>query len=65
MNAIGNFDLSKETLNFIVNRTINVCVRATDYIFCMQKSRTFKLVKTDTDVSSNMSYYGEYYCKSR
>ena len=65
MTAMGNFDLSKETLNFIVNRTINVCVRATYYIFCMQKSRTFKLVKTDTDVSSNMSYYGEYYCKSR
>ena len=24
MTALGNFDLSKETLNFIVNRTINV-----------------------------------------
>ena len=36
MTAMGNFDLSKETLNFIVNRTINVCLRTTYYIFCMR-----------------------------
>ena len=30
----------------------------------MGKSRTFKLVKTDTNFSSNMPYYGENYCKS-
>ena len=36
MTAMGNFDLSKETLNFIVNRTINVCIRTTYYIFCMR-----------------------------
>ena len=35
MTAMGNFDLSKETLNFIVNRTINACIRTTYYIFCM------------------------------
>ena len=33
--TMENFDLSKETLNFIVNRTINVCIRTTYYIFCM------------------------------
>ena len=27
MTALGNFDLSKETLNFIVNRTINLRMR--------------------------------------
>ena len=36
MTVMGNFDLSKETLNFIVNRTINVCIRTTYYIFCMR-----------------------------
>ena len=36
MTALGNFDLSKETLNFIVNRTVNVCIRTTYYIFCMR-----------------------------
>ena len=36
MTELGNFDLSKETLNFIVNRTINVCIRTTYYIFCMR-----------------------------
>ena len=36
MTAMGNFDLSKETLNFIVNRTINVRIRTTYYIFCMR-----------------------------
>ena len=35
MTAMGNFDLSKETLNFIVNRT-NVCIRTTYYIVCMR-----------------------------
>ena len=35
MTAMGNFDLSKETLNFIVNRTINVCIRTTYNISCM------------------------------
>ena len=34
MTAMENFHLSKETLNFIVNRTINVCIRTTYYIFC-------------------------------
>ena len=36
MTAMRNFDLSKETLNFIVNRTINVRIRTTYYIFCMR-----------------------------
>ena len=36
MTAMGNFDLSKETFNFIVNRTINPCIRRTYYIFCMR-----------------------------
>ena len=37
MTAMGNFDLSKETLNFIVNRTaIHVCIRTTYYIYCMR-----------------------------
>ena len=36
MTAMGNFDLSKETLNFIVNRTINACTRTTYCIFCMR-----------------------------
>ena len=36
MTAMGNFDLSKETLNFVVNRTINVCIGTTYYIFCMR-----------------------------
>ena len=35
MTAMGNFDLSKETLNFKVKRTIIVCIRTTYYIFCM------------------------------
>ena len=35
MTAIENFNLSKETLNFIVNRTIKICIRKTYYIFCM------------------------------
>ena len=34
--AMGNFDLSKETSNFIVNRTINVRIRTTYYIFCIR-----------------------------
>ena len=36
MTAMGNFDLSKETLNIIVNRTISVCMRTGYYIFCMR-----------------------------
>ena len=36
MNAMEDFDLSKETSNFIVNRTRNVCIRTTYYIFCMR-----------------------------
>ena len=36
MTAMGNFDLSKETLNFIVNRSINVCIKSTYYLFCMR-----------------------------
>ena len=35
MTAMGNFDLSKATFNFIVNRTINVCIGTTHNIFCM------------------------------
>ena len=35
MIAMRNFDLFKETLNFIVNRTINGCITTTYYIFCM------------------------------
>ena len=31
----------------------------------MGKSITFKLIKTDTNVSSNTPYYGEYYCKEK
>ena len=27
--------------------------------------KTDKLVKTGTNVSSNMPYYGQYYCKGR
>ena len=37
MTAMENFDLSKETSNFIMNRTINICIRTTYYIFCMRK----------------------------
>ena len=33
--AMGNFDLSKETLNIINNRARKVCIRTTYYIFCM------------------------------
>ena len=55
-------------MNFIVNRTINVCIRTTYYTFCMCNNEwenpTFKLVKTDTNTPSNMPYYSEYYCKS-
>ena len=71
MTVMENFDLSKETLNFLVNRTINVCIRTIYYIFCMRNKewenpeKTDKLVKTGTNVSSNMPYYGQYYCKSR
>ena len=36
MTAMGNFDLSKETLNFAVNRTINICIKTTYYTFCMR-----------------------------
>ena len=36
MTAMGNFDLFKETLNLIVNRTTNVCIRTTYFIFCMR-----------------------------
>ena len=36
MTAMGDFDLSKKTLNFIVNRTINKWIRTTYYIFCMR-----------------------------
>ena len=36
MTAIENFELSKKALNFIVNRTINVCIGTTYYIFCMR-----------------------------
>ena len=36
MTAKGNFDLFKETLNLIVNRTTNVCIRTTYFIFCMR-----------------------------
>ena len=36
MTAIENFELSKKALSFIVNRTINVCIRTTYYIFCMR-----------------------------
>ena len=36
MTVMGNFDLSKEILNFIVNRTINACIRTTYCIFCMR-----------------------------
>ena len=34
MTEMGNFDLSRETLNFIVNRTISVCIRTTYNISC-------------------------------
>ena len=54
MTAMENFDLSKETLNFIVNRTINVCIRTTYYIFCVRNKEWknpellnwWKLIKT-------------------
>ena len=36
MTAMGNFNLSEETLNFIVSRTINTCIRTTCYIFYMR-----------------------------
>ena len=29
MTAMGNFDLSKETCSFIMNRTINICIKTT------------------------------------
>ena len=32
MTVMRNFDLSKDTLNFIASRTINVCIRTTYYI---------------------------------
>ena len=69
MTAMGNFELSKETLSFIVSRTINVCITTTCYIFCMcnkewKKTRTLKLMKTDTNALSNMPYYGEYCCEN-
>ena len=69
MTTMGNFDLSMKTLNFIVNRKINVCIRTTYCIFCMRNKEwknpeLLKLVKTDTDVSSNIPYYKEYYCNS-
>ena len=35
MTAMGNLDLSKETLYIILNRTISVCIITTYYIFCM------------------------------
>ena len=59
MTAVGNFDLSKETLNLVVNRNIKR-MHKNDRLYIlhalkrMGKSRTFKLVKTDTNVSSNM-----------
>ena len=34
MTAVTNFDLSKETLKFIVNRTTNICIGTTYCIFC-------------------------------
>ena len=36
MTAMENFDLFKETLNFMVNRTIKAFIRTTYYIFCMR-----------------------------
>ena len=36
MTAMKNFDLSKETLNFVANRTINVCIRTIYCILCRQ-----------------------------
>ena len=68
MIAMCNFDLSKKTLNYMVNRTINVCTRTTYYIFCKRNKEWESpelLNWTDTNVSSNMPYHGEYYCKSR
>ena len=60
MTTMGNFDLSMKTLNFIVNRKINVCIRTTYYIFCMRNKewknpKLLKLVKTDTNVSSTVT----------
>ena len=68
MIAMRNFDLFKETLNFIVNRTINGCITTTYYIFCMHnrewENPEILNLKTDTNVLSNMPYSGHYYCKS-
>ena len=36
MTRMKNFDLFKKTLNFVVNRTINICIRTIYYIFCMR-----------------------------
>ena len=36
MTAMKIIDSSKETLNFLVNRTINVYIRTTYYIFCIR-----------------------------
>ena len=36
MTAMGNFDFYKEALIFLINRTINVCIRTNYYIFCMR-----------------------------
>ena len=39
MTAMKKFDLCKETLSFTMNRTINVCIRTTYYIFCMRNKK--------------------------
>ena len=36
MTAMRNFHLSQETLNFIVNKTTNICISTAYYIFCMR-----------------------------
>ena len=39
MTAVGNFDLSKETLSFKVNRTINVCMRTIFYAYVIKNGK--------------------------
>ena len=39
VSKLKTFDLSVETVNFIIKRTINVCIRTTYYIFCMRNKQ--------------------------
>ena len=63
MTAMGNFDLSKETLNFIVNITRNVCMRTIYYILCMRNKELELRVLLQEHMKSCIFFTSKNYVK--